>query len=145
MAQTRKKRRSKHRGTAAGTIEARGRTGRKLTDAERGGKGSSGGTKADAAARRAARLDRVPTWRSAFLRALFAAALLFVFTRFGFGPAIGIGASIALCVIALAIYVPLGYATDLFIYRRRQRKQGLAAAGPAKGPGSSRPAGAKKR
>ena len=29
MAQTKRKRRSKHRGTAAGTIEARGRTGRK--------------------------------------------------------------------------------------------------------------------
>jgi len=144
MAQTRKKRRSKHRGTAAGNIEARGRTGRKLTAAERGGKGG-GDTKTDAAARRAARMDRVPTWRSAFLRALFAAALLFVFTRFGFGPEIGIGASVALCVIALAIYVPLGYATDLFIYRRRQRKQGLAAAGPAKGPGSSRAAGTKKR
>ena len=31
MAQTKRKRRSKHRGTAAGTIEARGRTGRKPT------------------------------------------------------------------------------------------------------------------
>ncbi len=137
MAQTRKKRRSKHRGTAAGTIEARGRTGRKLTDAER----AKGGAKLDASARRGNRLDRPPTWKSAFLRALFASVLLFVFTRIGFGPDIGLGASIALCVIALAIYVPLGYATDLFIYRRRQRKLGAPATGPAKGPGSSRKAG----
>lgn len=138
MAQTRKKRRSKHRGTAAGTITARGRTGRKPTEAER----KPGGLKADAAARRGSRLDRVPTWRSAFVRAFFAAVLLFVFTQLGFGPEIGVGAGLALCVIALAIYVPLGYATDLFIYRRRQRKTGGAA--PA-GPGGTKAAGAGRR
>ena len=35
MAQTRKRRQTKHRGNAAGMVEARGRTGRKPTDAER--------------------------------------------------------------------------------------------------------------
>ena len=122
MAQTRKKRRSKHRGTAAGTIEARGRTGRKPTEAERKA-GGSGSLKSDAAARRASRLDRVPTWRSAFMRAFFASVLLFIFTQLGFGPEIGLGAALALCIIALAIYVPLGYATDLYIYRRRQKRK----------------------
>ena len=34
MAQTKRKRRSKHRGNAAGSIEARGRTGRKPTGDE---------------------------------------------------------------------------------------------------------------
>jgi hypothetical protein len=143
MAQTRKKRRSKHRGTAAGTIEARGRTGRKLTETERGS-GGKGGSKSGAAARRANRFDRAPTWKSAFLRALFASVLLFAFTRIGFGPDIGIGASLALCVLALLIYVPLGYATDLFIYRRRQRKLG-ATSNPAAGPGASRPAGTRRK
>jgi hypothetical protein len=122
MAQTRKKRRSKHRGTAAGTIEARGRTGRKLTDEER-----SSGTRSSAAARRVHRLDRPPTWRSAFMRALFACALLFAFTQVGFGPDVGIAASISLCLLALLIYVPLGYATDLFVYRRRQKRKAAAA------------------
>jgi hypothetical protein len=122
MAQTRKKRRSKHRGTAAGTIEARGRTGRKLTDEER-----SAATKGSAAARRNARLDRVPTWKNAFTRALFASVLLFVFTRIpGLGPGIGIGAALALCVLAMLIYVPLGYATDVFVYRRRQKRKAAA-------------------
>jgi len=116
MAQTRKKRRSKHRGTAAGSIEARGRTGRKPTEQER--KLSS---KEEARARRASRMDRVPSWQSAFYRALFASILLFVFTRIGLGPEIGIGASAALCVLALAIYVPLGYAFDTVIYRRRHK------------------------
>ena len=116
MAQTRKKRRSKHRGTAAGTIESRGRTGRKLSEQERsGGKG--------AAASRAARMDKPPTWRSAFYRALVACGLLFIFTRIGLGPEVGIGASIALCILALGIYVPLGYATDSFVYKRRQRRK----------------------
>jgi len=126
MAQTRKKRRSKHRGTAAGTIEARGRTGRKLTEAERKAGAAKGDPKAARAALRAERLDRVPSWRSAFIRAVFAAVLLFVFTRVGFGPTIGLGAAIALCLIAVAIYVPLGYATDLFIYRRRQKRKAAA-------------------
>ena len=35
MAQTKRKRRTKHRGNAAGSVEARGRTGRKPTDQER--------------------------------------------------------------------------------------------------------------
>jgi hypothetical protein len=117
MAQTRKKRRSKHRGTAAGTIEARGRTGRKLTEEERRASGNS-------ADRRNARLDRVPTWRSAFYRAGFASILLFVFTRV-FGTGLGIGASLLLCIIAMVIYVPLGYATDLFVYRRRQKRKAV--------------------
>ena len=36
MAQTKKKRSTKHRGNAAGGVESRGRTGRKLTAEERG-------------------------------------------------------------------------------------------------------------
>ena len=35
MAQTRKRRSTKHRGNAAGMVEQRGRTGRKPTEAER--------------------------------------------------------------------------------------------------------------
>ena len=42
MAQTRRKRQTKHRGNAAGVIEARGRTGRKPTAAEKSGKGPQG-------------------------------------------------------------------------------------------------------
>lgn len=118
MAQTRKKRRSKHRGTAAGTIESRGRTGRKLTDAERS-KGKPAGSRA------AGRMDKPPSWKSAFYRALFACGLLFLFTRVGFGPDVSLVASFALCALALTIYVPMGYATDLWVYRRRQKRKAL--------------------
>ena len=64
MAQTKRKRRSKHRGTAAGTIESRGRTGRKPTASER-----SAGKQERARQRRLERLDRPPTWKSAGRRA----------------------------------------------------------------------------
>ena len=117
MAQTKKRRRSKHRGTAAGTVESRGRTGRKPEAAERKGAGRSG----SAADRRAERLDRPPTWRSAAIRALAAAgifllAILFLFKQ---KP----GAAISLSALMVLVYMPMGYYTDLFLYRRRQRQK----------------------
>ena len=48
MAQTKRKRRTKHRGNAAGTIEARGRTGRKPTADEQ--RKSAGAQRARASA-----------------------------------------------------------------------------------------------
>ena len=113
MAQTKKKRQTKHRGNAAGQVEARGRTGRRPGAGER---------KPTSRELRAARLDQPPTWRSALNRALIAAALflvllLFFFRRQQLGPKIGIA------VVMLAIYVPMGYYTDLFIYRRRQARR----------------------
>jgi hypothetical protein len=115
MAQTKKKRQTKHRGNAAGQVQARGRTGRKPTADERSAKPSSREL-------REARLDQPPTWRSALNRALIAAGLFFVLLLFFFrnqqlGPKLGIA------VFMLAVYVPMGYYTDLFIYRRRQARR----------------------
>ena len=123
MAPTKKKRQTKHRGNAAGSVTARGRTGRKLTADERSsGKKSSGNARDDARARRLARLDQPPTWRSALNRAfvatgLFLVMLIFFFRDQQLGPKIGIA------VFMLAVYVPIGYYTDLFIYRRRQARK----------------------
>lgn len=113
MAQTKKKRQTKHRGNAAGQIEARGRTGRRPTAGER---------KPTSKELRAARLDTPPTWRSAINRALIATGLflvllLFFFRRQQLGPKLGIAA------FMLLVYVPMGYYTDLFIYRRRQARR----------------------
>ena len=116
MAQTKRKRRSKHRGTAAGTVETRGRTGRKPTPDER--------KKGDAATRRDERLYREPTWRASALRAGFASIMLFVLFQIGIGPKQNIASSLGLALIAFAIYVPLGYVTDRAIWRRRMRKAG---------------------
>ena len=64
MAQTTRKRQTKHRGNAAGVVESRGRTGRKPTAAEKSGKAA----RPPAARSRSAstQRDRPPTWRGAF-------------------------------------------------------------------------------
>jgi hypothetical protein len=119
MAQTKRKRRSKHRGTPAGTIEARGRTGRKPTSAER--KGGKPDPKEAARDRRMARLDQPPSWRSAANRAAIATVILVAFLLLAFKqePA----RAISLGAFALLVYIPMGYYTDLLMYRRRQSKR----------------------
>ena len=93
MAQTRKKRRTKHRGNAAGAIEARGRTGRRPTAAERKQQ-----TRQD-------RFSKPPTWRGAANRALFAVVIFvaIVILLFKQKPA----AAIALGGAMLLLYVPM--------------------------------------
>ncbi|SRR6266545_1082782 len=116
MPPTKRKRRTKHRGNAAGVIEARGRTGRKPSVEEQ--------RKADGQARRSARQMRPPSWNSAALRAAVAALLLFVFMQvIGLGPDVSIANKLALCVFAMLIYIPLGYATDRWMYNRRLRTE----------------------
>jgi hypothetical protein len=118
MAQTRRKRQTKHRGNAAGVIEARGRTGRKPTAAEKGGKPAEAARSKD---RVRERQERAPTWKGAFVRAMFAAvmmlAILLIFNLTK--PA----QAIALFPIVLLMYVPISYYTDRWIYQRRQRSK----------------------
>ena len=125
MAQTKRKRRSKHRGTAAGTIEARGRTGRRPAAGEQ-----KQLTRQEARERR---LNKPPSWNSAMVKAAVMAALLFVFTQVGlFGDETPIEQSLLLAGFALLLYTPLAYATDKFVYTRAQRKKAQAAAGGKK-------------
>jgi hypothetical protein len=112
MAQTKRKRTRKHRGTPAGTIERAGRTGRPQTRED---------AKAIARERRATRLDRPPAWRSAVNRAAIAAAVFGVLLVVLFGRPPAAGA--ALAALMFLLYIPLGYATDTMIYRYRQRKK----------------------
>ena len=120
MAQTRKRRQTKHRGNAAGKVEARGRTGRRPEASERGKKSDP---KADARARRLARMDQPPTWRGALNRAAVAAALFGVLMVVIDNP---ISTAVSLAAVMLLIYIPLSYYTDLMIYRRRQKKKAEA-------------------
>ena len=114
MAQTKRKRRSKHRGNAAGNIEARGRTGRKATPQEN--------KKADRAAARRARLAQPPTWNKAILRAAAAAGLLFVLTQIGlFQDDVPVSQALFICLFAMLIYIPLGYLFDNWMYKRMTR------------------------
>jgi Flp pilus assembly protein TadB len=117
MAQTKRKRRSKHRGNAAGTIEARGRTGRKPNEQERRKGGSS-------AAREQRRFQQ-PTLAGAATRAGLAAVMLFVLFQVGLaGEKQTIVTSLVLALAAFLIYVPLGYKVDRIFWERRMRKAG---------------------
>src|SRR3954463_8509553 len=112
MAQTKRRRRSKHRGNAAGVVEVRGRTGRPPKDDERKpAKGTSA---------KANRYDKPPTWRGAINRSLLIiipfAVVIAVVTK---QPA-----SLAVLLpLMLVIYVPLGYYTDLWMHNRRRRQK----------------------
>jgi hypothetical protein len=107
MAQTKRKRRTKHRGNAAGVVETRGRTGRAPEPSN-----AKGG--------RQNRFSRPPTWRAAFNRALIAVvifvAVVVLVLRQSPAPAVALGA------LMLLLYTPMGFYTDLFLYRRRQAK-----------------------
>ncbi|MGH2954067.1 MAG: hypothetical protein ACRDK9_08620 [Solirubrobacterales bacterium] len=109
MAQTRKRRRRKHRGTQGGRIDSRRRGGRPRSRQE---------AKAQAKRRAEHRRDRPATWGTAFFRGLVGAAIFFVLMLAAFGrPA---GEAIGLSVVMLVMYVPLGYYVDRFFWRRRQ-------------------------
>ncbi|HEY7962395.1 MAG TPA: hypothetical protein VID29_10770 [Solirubrobacteraceae bacterium] len=117
MAQTKRKRQTKHRGNAAGVVESRGRTGRKPTSAE---KSREGRERASGREARLNRYDTPPTWRSAFYRAMAAAVLMLLVSLLLIKNH---NQAIAIFPIVLAIYVPISYYTDLWLYRRRQRNK----------------------
>jgi len=98
MASTKRKRRTKHRGNAAGIVETRGRTGRKPTESER---------KSAARGPRAHRLDSPPTWKGAIQRALLATVLFVLLVGLVFKRPIGELVSISAFVFVM--YIPLGY------------------------------------
>jgi hypothetical protein len=112
MAQTKKKRRRKRRGTQGGRIDTSTRRSKPRSRAE---------AKAQARSKRkpVARVDAPPTWRSSIIRGLvaaviFAVLLLLIFKR----PP---GVALALGAFMLAFYVPAGYFIDMTLWRRRER------------------------
>jgi Flp pilus assembly protein TadB len=116
MAQTKKKRRRKHRGTQAGTIERAGRTGkptgtRTLSKSEQ---------QAAARQKRQNKFDQPPTWRGSINRAAFAAVILAIFVSI---VQKNVPAGIVLGIVAMIFYVPMSYYTDRALYRRRQRQK----------------------
>src|SRR5579871_3720423 len=118
MAQTKRKRRSKHRGNAAGTVEARGRTGRPPTAAERKQQ-----TQVSRAAAREQRLNTPPTWKASFTRAGLAAALMFIFLVITTNKGNRFVTAALFALLAMALYVPAGYYFESMLYRRRMRRK----------------------
>jgi hypothetical protein len=112
VAQTKKKRRRKHRGTQGGRVDANRRASRPRTREE---------AKARARAKRTTgpKVDRPPSWRGAIGRGVVAAViftvlLLLIFKR---PPAAALG----LGAFMLAFYVPAGYYIDITLWKRRER------------------------
>jgi hypothetical protein len=122
MAQTKRKRHTKHRGNAAGVVEARGRTGRPPSATEK--KRSTRDTKRDE------RLNRKPTWKGAAIKGLACGGFMFVFLLF-FNHQKG-GSKVAGAVVfagaATLLYIGLAYYTDMFMWRRRMAKRAAASA-----------------
>ncbi|HVL96800.1 MAG TPA: hypothetical protein VM266_13155 [Solirubrobacteraceae bacterium] len=122
MAQTKRKRRNKHRGNAVGVVEARGRTSKPRDDAPR----ASG----RAPAGRGGRTPRPATWKSAALKAAFGAIVLFAFARLGvLGSESTTSSAATLAVMAMVFYTPIMFFTDRFIYERRQKQMNKAGQG----------------
>ena len=138
MAQTRRRRRRKHRGTQGGSIdtgrgrgprprsrqEARDRARSQMKSRKKGG--SKGGAR-----RTYDRRDVPPTWRSAVNRALIGAVIFAVLLIVPFHQPVG--ASIALAALMLALYVPMGYYIERFFYNRRQAQKRQAVQKNGKG------------
>ena len=114
MAQTKKKRRKKHKGTQGGRIDSKRRT-RPRTRAE----AQSQARAKRSPAKGSQKADNPPTWKSAINRGLFAAVvfgilLLAVFKR-------PVGASLGLAGFMLLFYVPAGYYMEMYMWRKRER------------------------
>jgi hypothetical protein len=112
VAQTKKKRRKKHKGTQGGRIDANRRRAKPRTRAE---------AKSQARARRSptGKTDNPPTWRSAVVRGLVAAVLFTVLIVVIFKRSAG--AALALGGFMLVFYIPAGYYIDMMMWRKRER------------------------
>jgi hypothetical protein len=111
MAQTKKKRRRKQRGTQGGRVDTTRRS-KPRTRAE---------AKAQARTKRkpGAKADLPPTWRSSFVRGVTAAVIFFMLLLLIFKRPLG--ASLAVAGFMLAFYIPAGYFIDMTLWRRRER------------------------
>ncbi len=123
MAQTKRKRQTKHRGNAAGVVESRGRTGRKPTPGEKSGDAR---TLAREKEKQLDKRDQAPTWRGAFTKAMFAAIVLLLVVILVLKQS---NQAIGLFPVVLALYTVISYYTDKWIYDRRQRKKAKQGGG----------------
>jgi hypothetical protein len=118
VAQTKKRRRRKRRGTQGGRVSTTRPAGRPQSREE---------AKARARARnkRGPRIDRPPTWASAIIRGLFASLVFTILLILIFGRSFSQG--LALGGFMLVFYIPAGYYMDTMLWRRRERARIRAA------------------
>jgi hypothetical protein len=112
MAQTRKKRQRKQRGTQGGRIDTKPRGGRPRSRAE-------AKSRAQAKRKPGPKADLPPTWRSSAIRGVFAAVIFAVLLIVIFKRPLGV--SLIFGLFMLAFYIPAGYFIDMTMWRRRER------------------------
>jgi hypothetical protein len=116
MAQTKKKRRKKHRGTQGGRIDTRPARGRARSRAEAQSRARSRTSKK----KTGPRVPSPPSWSSALKKGGLAAVLfLGVLSLLGQNPLVTLVFAIAM----LGFYVPLAFQMDRFVYNRHLRKE----------------------
>ncbi|HEY8467494.1 MAG TPA: hypothetical protein VIL04_11890 [Solirubrobacterales bacterium] len=110
MAQTKRRRRRKHRGTQAGSIDRRRRRPRSRAEAR-------------AQARRQAmeRRNQPPTWSGAVTRAVIGGVIFFALIVLAFGQPVN--GAIMLTLLMVLIYIPMGYGIEKLFYERRKRAE----------------------
>lgn len=128
MAQTKRKRRRKHRGTQGGKIDTRPRS-RPRSRAEakqraQAARRSGGGGRKRQAAERSG--PKPATWMGAIRKSLLISAIFFGLLVLLLKEPMG--ASLGLVAFMLAFYVPMSYYIDRYMYARAQRKEQAARA-----------------
>jgi len=118
MAQTKKKRRRRKRGTQGGRIDTRPR-GRPKNRAEARQRAKSRGSGSRSRGKQV-RGPKPPTWGSAAFKGIAAAALFFVATALVFKQPLASAAGLSAFLVLF--YVPMSYYVDGFVYRRHLRK-----------------------
>jgi hypothetical protein len=115
MAQTRRKRRRKHRGTQGGRIDRRPARGRARSRAEAKSRARSRTKKS-----RDARTPNPPSWNAALKKGGIASVLFFALLAImGQNPV----SSALIAVVMVAFYVPMAFMMDRFFYQRYERKE----------------------
>jgi hypothetical protein len=115
VAQTKKKRRRKHRGTQGGRIDRRPARGRARSRAEAQARARNRSKK-----KGGPRVPEAPSWSSAMKKGGVAAVLFVALLAvFGQNPAV----ALLVGVLMLGFYVPMAFLLDRFMYQRFLRKE----------------------
>jgi hypothetical protein len=115
VAQTKRKRRRKHRGTQGGRIDRRPARGRARSRSEAQARARNRTKK-----KGGPRVPEPPSWSSALKKGAVAAVLFVgLLALFGQSPI----ATLAVGVLMLGFYVPMAYMMDRFFHQRHLRKE----------------------
>jgi hypothetical protein len=123
MAQTRKKRNRKRRGTQGGSIDTRSRTRPRTREEAKARARSGGGSRSGSK-----KPDLPPTWKGAAIRGgaaavIFVVILLVLFKR-------PLPVSLIFGAFMLIFYIPTGYWIDMTMWRKRERQRIRDREGP---------------